>query len=360
MKVAVFSGCTLLALIYGAVVHGVRSNVPRYHAIRKPSTCRMGDDEFTVEEYHSNPHRHPNHCWKFMDEEYPYAGNMSFPERTGDASFDLAPFSTASSLLYLVVGLLVDDPGASVLLALLSASSTELHRAPDACSRHSDWGSIAPLLAWCAVSGLATPQSETALARGRSAGVVLVFALFWTSYQDMLVAIAIGTALFLARTAYEFWINPPSRITLLVTVLCGAAAFVAKEYGDGNLPGIPDHHHLSECANDAKSDAIEDVVHSLWHVFSALAVLLFFGAQKNKAAAKPFPSQVGFLCQSSALDVVVTVAASAVIVTAGFNNDAYWAWLLVAFGSSVACVAVDVYNEKLSHPNGFTKYRAIF
>ena len=166
MRVAAFSACTLVALIYGAVVHSVRSDVARYHAIRKPTTCTMGEDEFTVKEYHPNPHRHPNHCWKFMDEEYPYAGNTSFPERSGDASFDLAPYSTASSLLYLVVGLIVDDPGASVLLAVLGEFNRAAPR-PDACNRHNDWGSIAPLLAWCAVSGLAPGYSPC---NSRSAG----------------------------------------------------------------------------------------------------------------------------------------------------------------------------------------------
>ena len=143
----------------------------------------------------------------------------------------------------------------------------------------------------------------------------------------------------------------------MVALLCGATAIVAKEYGDGNLDDIPDHHHLSECTNNANSDAIEDVVHSLWHVFSALAFLLFLDIKNTDSSQADMPTSkelAGFTAMT------IVFAALAVIVTASVNTDTYWAWLLVAFVTSFACFAIDVYAHIPTLILKPTKYRAMF
>ena len=246
--------------------------------------------------------------------------NTTFPSEWR-TSFDQAPYSTSTSLLYLIVGILSDDEGGGVLLALLSASSTELHRAPTDSNRHNDWGIISPLLAWYALTGIEV-FSKPHL---RVLSLLVVYVVFWTTYQDMTVAIAIGGGLFLVRAAYLFWQKPLLRLTLLTSLLCGAAAITAKQYGDGNISWIQDHHHLSECTNDLNSDAIKDIVHALWHVFSALGLLIFEGKHDYPTSGL----------------AATAVPALAVIIAACLNDDVYWGWLMVSFGSPIWWLAID-------------------
>lgn len=333
-KIVKFSVCTLLAIGYGAVVHENRSDVASYHSVRKPTTCVLGEDEYDIVEYHFNPHRHPNHCWNYMGSNYPNLDNTSFPERTGKKTADQSPFSTATSLLYLVVALLTNDDGGTVLLSLLAASSFELHREPTDVSRHNDWGIISPLLVWYSLAGIETAYKYV---NSRDVSVLVVSIMFWTTYQDIVVAISVGAGLISVRSVYIFWTDPSLRWTLGMSVLCAGVAFTAKQYGDGNLGWIRDHHHIGECTNNRNSGRIEDIVHSQWHVFSALALLLF---ERRVDVAKT---------ASTVRNVIIVLGSVAVVASAFLNNDNYGGWLSVCIVSPVLWLMSElIYNETTS------------
>lgn len=396
--------------VYGSAVHATRPDfVTTYHRFW-PITSAYGD--FMIE---NNPHHHPNHCWNYFyhpDTEpyFPNLLNMTYPDRHARTGYDMSPFSTSTSLVYVYFAVclvvfsevletqstrmvLVEDGvyvpskmdigGIILSLAWVAASSAEFHRNPGDITRHSDWATIAPLLAWIGADGVGLEQWA-----GRIVGLAFqlasVFATIYIGFTSPQIAVLIGFILImvgcvgiLARKLLprhdtkknNKW-GDLSRYDALNTVavlLSGYTAVACKSYGNtpysmGVFSGfVPNHdyHHIAECTNNVTAARLEDISHGWWHVETTMAlwflVLPLFGI-------KPLENNTYLYVVYYALTSVVIIT---VWTASTLDETSYAGWQAATYGmllTWIVCILVILmpHHTLSSSPRAHVMYNPIY
>jgi hypothetical protein len=373
---------TAVMFAYGSILHATRTRfVVAYHKF-------WPTDDIATLMIENNPHHHPNHCWNYFshpdsDSYFPNLHNTSYPLRSRLDGYDMSPYSTSTSFVYVCLAVCVTvlagyaenknladstlvadgvyiptrvDVGGIVLsLAWVAASSAEFHRVPGAITRHSDWAMIAPLLAWIGADAAGIEQWT-----GPTIGFVFkfacVFSTIYTSFAAAKIAILVGIVvlcvgyvlMYIRRacpsrnraaggdlTRYDF-------LDVVAVLLSGYAATACKSFGNdpysfGFLSGMfPNHefHHLAECTNDITAARLEDITHGWWHVESAVAlwflILTVFGV-------RPLENNPVLY----AVHYTLTLALIVTVWTAHpLHNSTYYAWIGVTYGILFAWICV--------------------
>lgn len=377
MKLAWYGLCTIAVLLYGTLTHSSRSSVARYHHIRKPESCGDIDRTCVYEVTYVNRHGHPNHCWNFMKTptgiHFPNVNNETYPNRTGYQSVDLAPYSTSTSVLYLVSGVIImvfahndtpwvrDATGISVFFMVVGMSSFAFHRSPSDTTRHNDWAMISVLLTYLGMSAFEIHGPYTSGIKLVAAGIV-----FQISYDYVHLSLYIGAAIMLSgmavmlvRAAMVRSFKPEPRMvqSIVVALGCVVAAVFSKYYGNAEPnPALPflaydAYHHRAECANDQNSEHVEDISHGNWHIYGALAGLVY---------ALPV---VGCNALTTLEMAAVLCTAAATAFSAMFNHGKYSEWMGLTYGSAVLWIVVSAgewaYNRKSSVGYSAVKNRGV-
>lgn len=366
-----FAAATVVILLYGSIAHTQRSDVARYHAIRKASGCSRESDHCEFPALYTNRHGHPNHCWNHMNGIFPDPLNETFANRSGTRPYDMAPYSTSTSLLFLVrrsgdtcgkwrlssltvfltqvVGILLllydaemmsrDTNAIALSLAWVAASSFELHRAPSEVSRHNDYAAIAPLLTYLGFVAMGVGPGPTKAGAATLAGIsdnpwlasvklTLVAVVILVTYTDVDIALYIGMAMILIGSLRRLLLRDWKPV--LTAGVAAFSAVCAKAYGDEAtiLPWISyNHHHRAECANDLNSAMLEDISHGTWHIMAALAALVYT------------PPLIGIDPLSDVEYGCVVLIALGTIIAVHTNSDNYAGWITLSYLSTVVLAA---------------------
>lgn len=353
LNLTAFGALTILSLLYGSIVHSQRTSVARYHHIRKPTSCGDIDRTCVYPVEYVNRHGHPNHCWNYLrtytGSHFPNPNNESYPDRKGHQTIDLAPYATSTSVMYLASGVIIlvcerkgatwvrDTTGVAVFFMLVGMSSFAFHRAPTTTTRHNDWAMISVLLTYLGMTAFELHGPVMS-------AVKLVAAVFQLTYENEYIALYIGAGVILAgmsvmlvRSFLTSYQHPPYIFpSSVLALVCVFTAVLCKFYGNAepnpNLPFLAydSYHHRAECANDQRSEQIEDISHGTWHVYGALAGLIF---------TLPL---IG--CQSfSYVEMGIVLASSvATIITTCENRGSYTGWLGLMYTSAALWMIIPV------------------
>lgn len=344
-----YGAALLVVLMYGAIKYDTFKDVPRYHAIRKPETCGDMDRTCVYDVTYINRHGHPNHCWNYMNG-FPDPRNETYPNRTGAVGDDMMPYSTATSLLYLVAGLVVvgresdhdpsqrDAMAIGLLLAWVASGSFELHRHPTDTSRHNDWANIAPLLAYMGLASFQVYSPTWCVIKLSITAIVML-----VSNKYVYASLYTGAAV-LGIGAIVQMIVRRNVVYPLIAALCALAAVASKTYSDQHDNGVAwvagsnQFHNTAECANDMAAAKIEDLAHAQWHVWGSLAVL-WYTTPLLALVPDPTPLQ----------HIVLVTGATALIINATTNPGNLDAWMTMAFLTVLLLAVPSIVSYNIKH-----------
>lgn len=323
---------TIFMFVYGSITHAFRNHdVVAYH--------RFWPTDNNDIPLSQNPNHHPNHCWSYFvhvdpDSYYPNPLNTTYPPRNRMNGYDMMPYATSTSFVYVGVAVgvvilagylenapLIDDVlvrdnvyiptrvdvgGIVLSLAWVAASSAEFHRTPSEVTRHSDWAMIGPLLSWIGADAFGIEQWVGSV-WGFFFKLTCVFTTIYASFAIPKQSIFFGLALLVLgygiafhlrkalsgpnasyyprrtyRGGYFVW-GDLTRFDLLnigAIILSGYTAAAFKSYGNepysygpfSTLFPVHNFHHLAECTNDVNAARLEDLTHGWWHVCSAYSL----------------------------------------------------------------------------------------